>query len=94
MAVRMAQVRAALQPEEPKYDEAKKLGAAARPPLTKRGAGPQPRRAGPPPVQAGGRAAGPRAPPPPPPAAPPPPRSAAGGQGDLPGGPDRRGRVG
>lgn len=41
-AVRMAQVRAALQPEEPKYDEAKKLGAGALPHLKKLVAGDDP----------------------------------------------------
>ena len=42
MAVRMAQVKAALEPEEPKYDEAAKLGADALPHLRKLVAGDDP----------------------------------------------------
>jgi HEAT repeat protein len=42
MAVRMAQVKAALAPEEPKYDEAKKLGPDALPHLKKLVAGDDP----------------------------------------------------
>jgi HEAT repeat protein len=42
MAVKMAQVKAALEPEEPKYDEAAKLGADALPHLKKLVAGDDP----------------------------------------------------
>lgn len=42
MAVKMAQVKAALEPEEPKYDEAKKLGPEALPHLKKLVAGDDP----------------------------------------------------